>query len=146
MGDLTVQGGTLQGTEIGGPEIPSLIDELPILAVAGVLATGKTVIRDAAELRFKESDRIAVMVRHLTAMGAQVTETPDGMVIEGGATVRGGVELDAHGDHRIAMSMAIMALFAEEPVTLRKVECVSTSYPAFWNDLKRLGAQIHETE
>ncbi|MDD4735058.1 MAG: 3-phosphoshikimate 1-carboxyvinyltransferase [Kiritimatiellae bacterium] len=146
MGDLTVEGGTLQGTEIGGPEIPSLIDELPILAVAGALASGETVIRDAGELRFKESDRIAVMVRHLTAMGVQVSETTDGMVIQGGTPIRGGVELDAHGDHRIAMSMAVMALFAEEPVTLRQVECVSTSYPAFWNDLKRLGAQVHETE
>ena len=146
MGDLCIEGGALRGTEMGGPEIPSLIDELPILAVAGVLATGQTVIREASELRVKESDRIAVMVHHLKAMGADVSETADGMIIRGGTPILGGAELDAHGDHRIAMSMAVLALFSERPTTIRNVECVSTSYPAFWNDLIKLGAQVHETE
>lgn len=141
-GAITVHGGNLHGTEMGGNEIPNMIDELPIAAVAGALARGKTVIRDARELRVKESDRIACMVANLRALGVCADEREDGMCVNGAMTIRGGVELNCCGDHRIAMAMAILALRAEAPLRLRGVACVNTSYPEFWQHLRALGAHV----
>jgi 3-phosphoshikimate 1-carboxyvinyltransferase len=142
FGSVSMQGGNLRGTRVGGGEIPNLIDELPIVAVAGALADGVTEIRDARELRVKESDRIACVAANLRAMGVTVTEYDDGMAIKGGSTICGGVALDSYGDHRIAMAMAILALFADKPVTIAPVACVETSYPGFWNHLGELGGHV----
>ncbi len=141
-GNVTVIGAELKGTEVCGAEIPNLIDELPLVAVLGVLATGRTVIRDASELRVKESDRVAVMVENLSNMGAQVEERPDGMVIDGPAKVSPAKSIRSYGDHRIAMSMSILAIFADEPVCIGNVACVDTSYPEFWDQLSNLGVNV----
>lgn len=137
-GDIVVRGGTLRGTVIEGDEIPNLIDEIPVLSAIGARCEGEVVIRDAAELRVKESDRIATMAAGLRRMGVEVEERPDGMTIRGGAAVRAADGLQSHGDHRIAMSLAILSLFAPEPSTIRDVACVDTSYPEFWDHLARL--------
>ena len=136
-GRIEIVGRSLRGTEIGGAEIPNVIDELPVLAVAGALAGGTTVIKDAAELRVKESDRLAVVARHLTAMGADVTEHPDGLEIRGGRPLRG-ARLESHGDHRIAMAFAIAGLFAEGETVIENASCVETSYPGFAGQLERI--------
>jgi len=141
-GAITICGADLRGTEIGGAEIPNLIDELPIAAVAGALARGTTIIRDARELRVKESDRIACMVANLRALGISADEREDGMRVSGGTTVRGGVDLDCYGDHRVAMAMAILALRASAPVRIRGIACVNTSYPEFWHHMTLLGAHV----
>jgi len=130
FGTVTIRGGALHGTLIAGAEIPNVIDEIPVLAVAGALAGGETVIRDAAELRVKESDRIREVVTRLRAMGAEVTETDDGMIIRGGASLRGAT-VDSHGDHRIAMAFAIAGLFAAGGTEIRDTACIATSYPGF---------------
>ena len=136
-GRIEIVGRSLRGTEIGGAEIPNVIDELPVLAVAGALAGGTTVIKDAAELRVKESDRLAVVARHLTAMGADVTEHPDGLEIRGGRPLRG-ARLESHGDHRIAMAFAIAGLFADGETVIENASCVETSYPGFAGQLERI--------
>jgi len=135
-GNIEVRGARLQGRTIEGMEIPNVIDELPILAVAGALAEGRTVIRDARELRVKETDRIAAMARNLRAFGVRVDEREDGMEIEGGAELRG-AEVESFGDHRIAMAGAILAMFAEGPSVIRDTDCVNTSYPGFYKTLRR---------
>ena len=129
-GNITVRGGDLNATVIGGVEIPNVIDELPILAVAAALARGKTLIRDASELRVKETDRIAAVASNLRLMGVTVTEHPDGMEIEGGAKLQGAT-LPCYGDHRIAMAFLVAGMFAEGTTTLEGTECISTSYPGF---------------
>jgi len=136
-GRIEIVGRALRGTEIGGAEIPNVIDELPVLAVAGALAGGTTVIKDAAELRVKESDRLAVVARHLTAMGADVTEHPDGLEIRGGRPLHG-ARLASHGDHRIAMAFAIAGLFADGETVIENASCVETSYPGFAGQLERI--------
>lgn len=141
-GTITVHRADLRGAEIGGAEIPNLIDELPIAAVAGAAAKGTTVIRDARELRFKESDRISAMVANLRALGISADEREDGLIVRGGSTVRGNVELDCRGDHRIAMALAILALRAAAPVGLHGIAGVNTSYPEFWKHLISLGAHV----
>ena len=141
-GRILLRGGRLQATEVGGDEIPNLIDELPLVAAAGALAEGRTVIRDAAELRVKESDRIATMAENLRRLGVQVEERPDGMEVSGPAALRAEGPLPSYGDHRVAMAMATLGLYAETPVTVEDVACVATSYPEFWTDLKRLGAYV----
>ncbi len=138
VGSVDVRGKRLQGTEVGGDEIPNLIDELPLVAVAGALADGKTVIRDAAELRVKESDRIRSTATNLSAMGVAVEELSDGLVVTGGPGIKGGVELDSFGDHRVAMSMAILGMRAEEPISIIDGDCAGSSYPGFWDDVQRM--------
>ncbi len=133
-GNITVRGGDLNATVIGGAEIPNVIDELPILAVAGALARGKTLIRDASELRVKETDRIAAVAQNLRAMGVTVTEHPDGMEIEGGAKMQGAT-LPCWGDHRIAMAFLVAGMFAEGTTTIEGSECIATSYPGFEHHL-----------
>ena len=144
-GTVTVRGAELRATEIGGTEIPNLIDEIPILAAVASLARGRTVIRDAAELRVKESDRIRTMAGNLRAMGVDVEERPDGMTVAGPIRPRAGSELESHGDHRIAMSMAVLALASDAPARINGVACIQTSYPEFWADLQRVGgyADVH---
>ena len=135
--DLLVRTSSLKGCTIEGALIPTLIDELPVIAVMACFAEGTTVIRDAAELKVKESDRIAVMTENLTAMGARVTATYDGMIIEGGHTLHGAV-IDSHLDHRIAMSFAIAALNADGETEIQGADCVNISYPEFYRDLLKI--------
>jgi 3-phosphoshikimate 1-carboxyvinyltransferase len=129
-GTVEVTGATLKGTVIQGKEIPQLIDELPILAVAGALASGKTIIRQAQELRVKETDRIAAIAHNLKAMGVDVTEHPDGLEINGRGELRG-ARVASFGDHRIAMAFAVAGMFADGETIVQDVECVRESYPAF---------------
>jgi len=129
-GVVEVTGSPLKGTVIQGKEVPQLIDELPILAVAGALATGKTTIRQAEELRVKETDRIAAIAHNLNAMGAQVTELSDGLEILGPAPLHGG-RVASFGDHRIAMAFAIAGLFADGETIIEDAECIRESYPGF---------------
>ncbi len=129
-GNLLIQGEELHGTVIGGEEIPNVIDELPVLAVAGALAEGVTVIKDAAELRVKESDRLAAIAGNLKAMGAEVTELPDGLEIRGGRPLQG-ASLPSFGDHRIAMAFAVAGMFAKGRTVIPDAACVQTSYPGF---------------
>lgn len=135
VADLRVKHGKLKAGEIKGDLIPRLIDEIPILAVAAVFAEGTTVIRDAAELRVKESDRLKVMATALTKMGAKVTELPDGLEITGGGSLVG-ADLDSYTDHRIAMSLAIASLVAKGQTTIARAEAASISYPTFFDSLR----------
>lgn len=135
--DLLVRTSSLKGCTIEGDLIPTLIDELPVIAVMACFAEGTTVIRDAAELKVKESDRIAVMTENLAAMGAKVTATDDGMIIEGGYALHGAV-IDSHLDHRIAMSFAVAALNADGETEILGADCVNISYPAFYRDLEEI--------
>lgn len=131
MGTIVVQGGgRLKATTVSGSEIPNLIDEIPILAVAAALAEGVTEIKDAAELRHKESDRLAVITRNLRLFGVPVEERPDGLAIEGGRTLVG-AEVESDGDHRIAMSAAILGLLAKGKTLVKDTACIETSYPSF---------------
>lgn len=135
VADLRVRSGKLKACTIGGDLIPRLIDEIPILAVAAVFAEGTTIIRDAAELRVKESDRLAVMAAELNRMGAKITELPDGLEITGGTPLTG-TEVDSYTDHRIAMSLAIAALNATQTTIIHRAEAAAISYPDFVTTLK----------
>ena len=135
--DLLVRTSSLHGTIVEGDMIPTLIDEIPILAVMAAAAEGTTIIRDAAELKVKESDRIAAMTEGLQAMGCRITPTEDGMIIEGGAPLHG-ASIRTFKDHRIAMSFAIAALIAEGETTLDDAGCVDISYPSFFENLNQL--------
>ena len=119
--------------------IPTLIDELPVLAVMAAAAKGETIIRDAAELKVKESDRIATVTEGLRAMGADITPTDDGMIIRGGRPLHGAL-IHTYGDHRLAMSFAVAGMIAEGETLLDNAECAAVSYPAFFTDLRRLQA------
>jgi 3-phosphoshikimate 1-carboxyvinyltransferase len=137
VADLRVRSSRLRACTIAGDLIPRLIDEIPILAVAAVFAQGTTIIRDAAELRVKESDRIAALASQLNRMGAQVTEQPDGLEITGGTPLSGAV-VDSLGDHRIAMSLAIAALNAKGTTEIQRAEAAAISYPNFAATLQSL--------
>ena len=117
--------------------IPTLIDELPMIAVMAAFAEGTTVIRDAQELRVKESDRIQVMTENLRKMGADIQATEDGMIIHGGKPLHG-AEIDSHLDHRVAMSFAVAGLLSEGTLSIKNGECVNISYPEFYSDLYSL--------
>jgi 3-phosphoshikimate 1-carboxyvinyltransferase len=136
-GIVEVTGANLKGTVIQGKEVPRLIDELPILAVAGALARGTTLIRHAQELRVKETDRIAAIAHNLRSMGAQVVELSDGLEIHGRARLHG-TRLSSFGDHRIAMAFAIAGLFAEGETVIQDIDCIATSYPGFEKTLQEL--------
>ena len=147
VGDIDIYGNYLKGTIIEGNEIPNLIDELPIIAVAASLASGETIIKDAAELRVKESDRIHEMVKNLTLYGVNVRERDDGMIIQGGGIIKTPTaSINCKGDHRIAMSLAILNLYSNEPLMLEDIECVDTSYPDFWNHMIMLGGKVEKYE
>lgn len=144
--DLVVRGGALRGAEIGGALIPRLIDEVPILAVAACLADGPTEIRDAAELRVKESDRIRAVATELGRLGARVAERPDGLRIEGGARLRGAV-VQSGGDHRMAMALVVAGLLADGETVVEDTECIATSFPGFLNAVNDLaGTQAARAE
>ncbi|MCB6610916.1 3-phosphoshikimate 1-carboxyvinyltransferase [[Clostridium] symbiosum] len=132
--DLLIRSSALKGTVIEGSIIPTLIDELPMIAAMACFADGTTLIRDAAELKVKESNRIAVMTENLKAMGADVEETDDGMIIRGGRPLHGAV-IDSKKDHRIAMTFAVTALAAEGETEILDADCVNISYPGFYSDL-----------
>lgn len=135
--DLLVKSSTLHGVTIEGDIIPTLIDELPVINVMAACAEGTTIIKDAAELRVKESDRIDVMAEYLSAMGCDITGTADGMVINGGRPLRGAA-IDSHMDHRIAMSFAIASLIADGTTEITDSDIVTISYPGFYEDLQKL--------
>jgi 3-phosphoshikimate 1-carboxyvinyltransferase len=137
VGDIEVESSELLGMEIGGAWIPNVIDEIPMLAVLGTRTQKGIRIRDAAELRAKESDRIRAVASNLRTLGAQVEEFPDGLWVPGNQTLRGG-EVDSFGDHRIAMAFAIAGLFSEEPVTIKDPACVGISFPSFFELLDSL--------
>jgi len=137
VADLRVRYAPLQATEISGAIIPRLIDEIPILAVATIFAKGTTVIKDAAELRVKESDRLAVMAKELNSLGAQVRELSDGLEIIGG-TILSGNTVDSYTDHRVAMSLAIAGLNAQGKTTIQRAEAAAISYPDFIPTLENL--------
>ena len=135
--DLDVAAGGLEGTFVGPEEVPPAIDELPLVALLGCFAEGETVVRGAAELRLKESDRIATVVEGLRGLGAEIEATEDGFAVTGTGGLRGGV-LDAHGDHRLAMLGAVAGLASREGVEVRGIEAAAVSYPGFVEDLRRL--------
>jgi 3-phosphoshikimate 1-carboxyvinyltransferase len=137
VADIHIQYRQLEGTVIEGVMIPRLIDEIPILAVAALFAQGVTQIRDAAELRVKESDRLLAMASQLQKMGAQVTEHADGLEIRGGVSLHG-AEVDSFGDHRVAMSLAIAALKAQGTTTIQGATAAAISYPTFADTLQQL--------
>ena len=138
-GDLAVKSAELRGGVVEGAQIPQVIDELPMLAALGPYTEEGVEIRDAAELRVKESDRIAALAENLRRMGAKVEERSDGLRVEGrGAGKLRGAEIDSRGDHRIAMAFSIAALAAAGPTTISGAECAAVSYPAFFEDLNRL--------
>ncbi len=140
IGDLRVLASDLHATEVGGAEVPLAIDELPLVALAACFAAGTTTIRDAAELRRKESDRIATVSAALAALGGEVEATADGMVVSGSGGLRGGT-IDSHGDHRIAMLGAVAGLASREGVDVRGMDAAAVSYPGFEADLASLLAR-----
>lgn len=137
IADIHVETSSLHGTEISGDIIPTLIDEIPVIAVMAACAVGKTVIKDASELRVKESDRITAISENLKAMGADVTPTADGMIINGGEPLHGAM-IKTYGDHRIAMAFAVASLVAESEVIMDHPRCVDISYPRFYETLEEL--------
>jgi len=141
VADLIVESSDLVGRQIGGSLIPRLIDEIPLIAIAGCVARGTTVIRDAAELRVKETDRIRATVKELSRLGADIGELPDGLIIRGGKTLKGG-EGHSYHDHRLAMAWGIAGLVAQGETVIHDAEVVAFSYPGFWSDLERLSARI----
>ena len=137
VADLHVRSSSLHGCEISGELIPTLIDEIPVIAIMAAAAVGKTTIRDAAELRVKESDRIETVTQNLRAMGGDITPTEDGMIIEGGKQLNG-ANIETYLDHRIAMAFTVASFLTDEEVTLDHPECVTISYPKFYEDMKSL--------
>jgi len=139
VGDLAVKGAALKGGTIAGEQIPLVIDELPMLAALGPYTEEGIEIRDAAELRVKESDRIAALAENLRRMGASVEERPDGLRVEGRKAGKlRGAEIEPHGDHRIAMAFAVAGLAAEGSTLIRDADCAGVSYPTFFEDLERV--------
>ena len=140
VADIYVESSELRGVEIAGDQIPIAQDEIPVLALAACFAQGTTVIRDAQELRVKESDRISATARELSRLGAKITELPDGMIIEGTGSLKGGA-CRSHGDHRLAMTLGIAGLLSREDVVISGAEVVDVSYPGFWQDLEFLASE-----
>ena len=141
---LKVKASQLKGTEISGDLIPRLIDELPIIALLATQAQGETIIRDAAELKVKETDRIAVVANALNSMGAKIQPTDDGMIIQGGTKLYAPENsINTLGDHRIGMMAAIAALLVKNgEIELERAEAIQTSYPSFFDDLEQLSENI----
>ena len=138
VADITVRSSSLKGTTVGGDIIPRLIDELPIIAVAAVFADGQTVIKDAQELKVKETNRIRAVVDEFNKCGIDITETDDGMIINGGKSIHG-ADFKTYGDHRIAMSLTVLAQLADGESTLDDSDCACVSYPTFFDDFYKLG-------
>jgi len=140
-GDLHARYSELRSLTVGGVDIVTLIDELPVFALIATQAQGQTVVKDAAELRVKETDRIATTVSELRKLGAQIEETPDGFIVEGPTPLHG-ARVDSHGDHRLAMALAVAGLLAEGVTAIKDAECIADSFPGFERTLTRLGAQM----
>ena len=138
VADITVRSSSLKGTTVGGDIIPRLIDELPIIAVAAVFADGQTVIKDAQELKVKETNRIRAVVDEFNKCGIAITETDDGMIINGGKSIHG-ADFKTYGDHRMAMSLTVLAQLADSESTLDDSDCACVSYPTFFDDFYKLG-------
>lgn len=143
IGHIEIHGAALKGTTLLAEEIPNLIDEIPVIAVAAALATGETHIRGARELRVKETDRITTTVENLRKMGVDVEEFEDGMLIRGGSPLHG-AEIESHGDHRIAMAFCMAGLFAKGETVVRGTDCINTSYPGFSHHLNAI--QLEKTK
>ena len=146
VADLTMRPSHLQGTQVGGEQVVRAIDEFPILAVAATQAQGQTLVRDAAELRVKETDRIATTVGELRRLGAEIEARPDGFLVRGPTPLRSpeinegaGATVHSHGDHRLAMALAVAGLIAEGRTIVEDVDCVGDSFPGFQDTLNRLG-------
>jgi len=139
IADLTIRGSELRGGTVEGNTVVRMIDEFPVLAVAATQAHGVTVVRDAGELRVKESDRIDSVVRELRTLGAHIEARKDGFVVEGPTRLRGGI-VDSHGDHRLAMALTVAGLVTDDPVTVQRAECADDSYPGFIGQMRALGA------
>ena len=140
VADLLVRSSCLKGIHISGALVPRAIDEFPAICVAAACAEGVTTVRNAKELRVKETDRISAMAGNLRSLGIEVTECDDGMDITGSDRLLGG-EVDSFGDHRIAMSLSVAALVARAPITVKDVDCVATSFPNFFDLLEKVSAR-----
>ncbi|MBN2503679.1 MAG: 3-phosphoshikimate 1-carboxyvinyltransferase [Anaerolineales bacterium] len=141
VGDIVVRHSRLHGIEVSGSVVVRMIDEFPVFAVAAAYAEGQTVVKDAVELRHKESNRISMLCAQLTEVGISVREQPDGFVIDGGAPVTGGIA-DPHSDHRLAMSLLVAGLDAQGPVSVQHAEIINESFPQFLDSLTHLGARF----
>jgi 3-phosphoshikimate 1-carboxyvinyltransferase len=141
VGTIRVRHSALKGTEVGGSVVVEMIDEFPILMVAALHAEGETVVRDAQELRVKETDRIAVMAQELRKLGAEITETPDGFIIRGPQPLQAAT-VDGHDDHRVSMSLSVAGLVAQGQTTVLDARCAGDSFPGFADTLSKLGASI----
>jgi 3-phosphoshikimate 1-carboxyvinyltransferase len=139
VADVTVRKSELRGVEVGGDTVVRMIDEFPLLAVAATQAHGSTVVHDAAELRVKETDRIAAVAAGLRALGARIEPLPDGFMIEGPTRLQGAV-VDSYGDHRLAMALAVAGLIAEGQTVVENAECITDSFPSFIELMRELGA------
>ncbi|PSQ69564.1 MAG: 3-phosphoshikimate 1-carboxyvinyltransferase [Bacteroidetes bacterium QH_2_64_26] len=137
VGDITVRSSPLSGIDVGGRLIPNLIDEIPVIAVAAACAEGRTKIRDAEELRVKETDRLHAMAQNLKALGADVQEREDGLIIDGNGPNLLGASVRSYDDHRIAMAMGVAGLVAHGTTTVADAECARVSFPDFWDELSR---------
>lgn len=142
IADIMIGTSDLKGTEISGELIPRLIDEIPIIALLATQAEGTTVIKDAEELKVKETNRIDTVVGELKKLGANIEPTDDGMIIHGKTKLKGGTTVSSHGDHRIGMMLAIAGAICEEPIELEQHEAVAVSYPTFFDHLERLSKTI----
>lgn len=145
MATLVISGSGLRGMEFGGEQIVTMIDELPVLAVAATQAEGRTIVRDAQELRVKETDRIATTVVELQKMGAKIQETPDGFMVDGPTQLHG-TDVDSHGDHRLAMALAVASLIAKGETTIYNAHVTADSFPGFEATLQALGVNVQERE
>jgi 3-phosphoshikimate 1-carboxyvinyltransferase len=145
IADLTASHAPLRAASLGGEMVVRMIDEVPVACALAAVAQGRTEIRDAEELRVKESDRIAVMVDALRKFGAVADELPDGLVIEGGAKLRA-ARIESHGDHRIAMTAALLGMLADGETIVDDVACVETSFPGFASLIRSLGGSSDEED
>jgi 3-phosphoshikimate 1-carboxyvinyltransferase len=141
VADVSVRASDLVGVEIRGELVVRMIDEFPVLAVAATQAHGKTIVRDAAELRVKETDRIASIVAELETLGARIDPLPDGFIVEGPTQLHSGI-VDSHGDHRLAMALAVAGLVADGEVAIENAECIDDSFPGFTGVMQDLGAEM----
>jgi len=140
VGDITVRSASLSGVDVGGRLIPNLIDEIPVIAVAAACAEGRTEIRDAEELRVKETDRLHAMAQNLQALGAEVQEREDGLIVDGNGPNLLGTAVQSYDDHRIAMAMGVAGLVAHGTTTVTDAECARVSFPGFWDEMSRVAS------
>jgi 3-phosphoshikimate 1-carboxyvinyltransferase len=141
VGTIRARHSQLKGIQVGGEVVVRMIDEFPIFTVAALFAEGESIVRDAGELRVKETDRIAVMVAELTRLGAQITETPDGFTLRGAQSLAGDV-VEGHDDHRIAMSLVVAGLAAQGETRVLDARCAGDSFPGFAETFRGIGGDV----